>query len=64
MILAKVLNKIYQKDGIILEDSSGQKYIIGNPKNNKNIILKLLKDNLKWKLVLDPEIEFRGLHAK
>ena len=58
MILAKVLNKIYQKDGIILEDSSGQKYIIGNPKNNNPIILKLLKDNLKWKLVLDPEIEF------
>ena len=30
MILAKVLNKIYKKDGIILEDLSGQKYIIGN----------------------------------
>ena len=58
MILAKVLNKIYKKDGIILEDSSGQKYIIGNPKKDKPITLKLLKDNLKWKLVLDPEIEF------
>ena len=32
MILAKVLNSIYKKDGIILEDSTGQKYIIGNPK--------------------------------
>ena len=58
MILAKVLNKIYKKDGIILEDPSGQKYIIGNPKKDKPIILRLLKDNLKWKLVLDPEIEF------
>ena len=58
MILAKVLNKIYKKDGIILEDSSGQKYIIGNPKKDNPITLKLLKDNLKWKLVLDPEIEF------
>ena len=50
MILAKVLNKIYKKDGIILEDSSGQKYIIGNPKKDKPITLKLLKNNLKWKL--------------
>ena len=58
MILAKVLNSIYKKGGIILEDSSKQKYIIGNPKKDNPITLKLLKDNLKWKLVLDPEIEF------
>ena len=58
MILAKVLSKIYKKDGIILEDSTGQKYIIGKPKKDNPITLKLLKDNLKWKLVLDPEIEF------
>ena len=58
MILAKILNSIYKNDGIILEDSSGQKYIIGNPKKDNPITLKLLKDNLKWKLVLDPEIEF------
>ena len=64
MILAKVLNKIYKKDGIILEDSSGQKYIIGNPKKDNPITLKLLKDNLKWKLVLDPEIEFPEAYMK
>ena len=58
MILAKILNSIYKNDGIILEDSSGQKYIIGDPKKDNPITLKLLKDNLKWKLVLDPEIEF------
>ena len=58
MILAKVLNKIYKTNGIILEDSSGQKYIIGNPEKDKPVTLKLLKDNLKWKLLLDPEIEF------
>ena len=58
MILAKVLNGIYKKDGIILEDFSGQKYIIGDPKKDNPLTLKLLKDNLKWKLVLDPEIEF------
>ena len=58
MILAKVLNKIYKKDGIILEDSSGQKYICGNPKKDYPLTIKLLKDNLKWKLILDPELEF------
>ena len=58
MILAKVLNKIYKRNGIILEDSSGQKYIIGNPRKDNPITIKLLKDNLKWKLILDPELEF------
>ena len=58
MILAKVLSKIYKKNGIILEDSSGQKYICGNPKKDNPLTLKLLKDNLKWKLILDPELEF------
>ncbi len=58
MILAKVLSKIYKKDGIILEDSTGQKYICGNPRKNNPITIKLLKENLKWKLILDPELEF------
>ena len=58
MILAKVLNKIYKKNGIILEDSSGQKYIVGNPRKDNPLTIKLLKDNLKWKLILDPELEF------
>ena len=58
MILAKVLSKIYKKNGIILEDSTGQKYICGNPRKDNPITIKLLKDNLKWKLILDPELEF------
>ena len=58
MILAKVLSKIYKKNGIILEDSTGQKYICGSPRKDNPITLKLLKENLKWKLILDPELEF------
>ena len=58
MILAKVLSRIYKKNGIILEDSTGQKYICGSPRKDSPITLKLLKDNLKWKLILDPELEF------
>ena len=58
MILARVFSNIYKEDGIILIDAKGQKYICGNPKKDKPIILKLLKENLSWKLVLNPEIEF------
>ena len=47
MILAKVLNKIYKEDGIILVDPQKQKYIIGNPRPNKPITLKLLKKDSK-----------------
>ena len=58
MLLARILSKIYKKDGIILIDATGQKYICGNPKQQKPITLKLLKENLKWKLIIDPEIAF------
>ena len=58
MLLARILSRIYKEDGIILIDAKGQKYICGNPNQKKPIILKLLKENLKWKLVIDPEIEF------
>ena len=58
MILARIFSNIYKEDGIILIDATGQKYICGNPKKDKPIILKLLKENLSWKLVLNPEIEF------
>ena len=58
MILARIFTKIFKEDGIILIDAKGQKYICGNPKTEKPIIVKLLKDNLSWKLLLDPELEF------
>ena len=58
MILAKVLNKIYKKDGIILEDSSGQKYIIGNPKKDNPINIRLLDKKLHYKLLLYPDLYF------
>ena len=58
MILARVFSNIYREGGIILIDSRGQKYICGNPKKNNPITVKLLKENLNWKLILDPELEF------
>ena len=58
MILARIFTKIFKKGGIILIDSKGQKYICGNPRTEKPITVKLLKDDLNWKLLLDPELEF------
>ncbi len=59
MILARIFSNIFVKEeGVILVDHRGQKYICGNPKKDKPIIIKLLKESLNWKLVLDPEIEF------
>ncbi len=58
MILARVLSRIYKKGGIILIDAQNTKYVIGEPKSVKPTTLKLLKKNLNWKLILDPEFEF------
>ena len=58
MLLARIFSKIYKEGGIILIDAKGQKYICGNPSNENPTILKLMKSNLNWKLIVDPEIEF------
>ena len=58
MILARAFTKIYKESGIILIDSKGQKYICGNPRKENPITVKLLKKNLNWKLLIDPELEF------
>jgi len=58
MMLARLLSKIYKKNGILLIDSEGQKYICGKPDLNKPVILRLLKKNLNWKLILNPDLNF------
>ena len=60
MLLARLLSKIFNnsKNGIILIDSQGQKYICGKPNLNNPLTLKLLKKNLNWKLVLNPDLNF------
>ncbi|RPH00132.1 MAG: class I SAM-dependent methyltransferase [Candidatus Pelagibacter sp. TMED153] len=58
MILARIFSNIYNQGGIILVDSKGQKYICGNPRRDNPVTVKLLKANLSWKLILDPELEF------
>ena len=59
MLLAKLLSKIFsKKNGIILIDSEEQKYICGTPNLNNPLTLKLLKKELNWKLVLNPDLNF------
>jgi len=59
MLFARLLSKIFnKKNGIVLIDSQGQKYICGKPNLNNPLTLKLLKKELNWKLVLNPELNF------
>jgi len=58
MMLARLLSKIYKKNGIVLIDSQKQKYICGKPNLDKPLTLKILKKDLNWKLVLNPDLNF------
>ena len=58
MLLARLLSKIFKKNGIILIDFQGQKYICGKPDFQKPLTIKLLKKDLNWKLLLNPDLSF------
>ena len=58
MQLVKFLNKLMKEDGFELIDSNFNKYVIGNPKNEKPITIKLLDKKLNYKLLLNPDLYF------
>ena len=58
MQLVSFLNRLFKEDGFILIDANSRKYIIGNPKKEKPIILKLLDKKLHYKLLLNPDLYF------
>ena len=58
MLFARLLSRIYKKNGIVLIDFQGQKYICGKPNLQKPLTIKLLKKDLNWKLVLNPDLNF------
>ena len=64
MLLARLLSKIFNKNGIILIDSQGQKYICGKPNLKNPLTLKLLKKDLNWKLVLNPDLNFPEAYTR
>ena len=58
MLLARFLNKIFNKDGFILIDADKKKYIIGEPKKREPITIKLLDKKLHYKLLINPDLYF------
>ena len=58
MLTARLLSKIFKKEGIVLVDYQGQKYICGKPDLQKPLTIKLSKKDLNWKLVLNPDFNF------
>ena len=58
MYLASFLNKLIKDDGFILVDANSVKYIIGNPKKEKPIILRLLDKKLHYELLFYSDLYF------
>ena len=58
MDISKFYNKIIKEDGFIFLDANSNKYVIGKPKENKPITIKLLDKNLNYKLLLSPDLYF------
>ena len=56
MQLINFLNKLFKHDGFVLIDANSKKYIIGNPKKEKPILLKLLDKKLHYKLLFYPDL--------
>ncbi|MDA8945083.1 cyclopropane-fatty-acyl-phospholipid synthase family protein [Candidatus Pelagibacter ubique] len=49
---------MFQKDGFLLIDANSNRYIIGTPKNNKPITVKILDKKLHYKLFFRPDLYF------
>ena len=64
MLFARLLSKIFNKKGIILIDSQGQKYICGKPDLTNPLTMKLLKKDLNWKLALNPDWNFPEAYTR
>ena len=64
MMLARLLSKIYKKNGIILIDAQNQKYICGKPNFKNPLTLRLLSKDLNWKLVVNPDLAFPESYMK
>ena len=58
MQLARFLNRLIKKDGLILIDANSKKYIIGRPEKKNPILLKILDKKLHYKLLFRPDLYF------
>ena len=58
MKLIEFLNNLFKDDGFLLIDANKNQHLIGNPKKEKPITLKILDKNLHSKLLLLPDLYF------
>jgi len=58
MYLSRFLEKLFKKDGFILVDANSNRYIIGKPKKENPITIKLLDKKLHYKLLLFSDLYF------
>ena len=58
MKLLNFLRKLIKDDGFELVDANSKSYIIGKPKNENPIKLKILDKSLHWKLLINPDLYF------
>ena len=58
MKLIEFLNNLFKDDGFLLIDANMNKHMIGHPKKEKPITLKILDKSLHTKLLLLPDLYF------
>ncbi len=58
MLLARFLTKLFKEGGLVLIDANSKKYVIGNPKKENSLTLKLLDKSLHYKLLFYPDLYF------
>ena len=58
MQLARFLTKLFKEEGLVLIDANSKKYVIGNPKKENPLTLKLLDKSLHYKLLFYPDLYF------
>ena len=58
MKLLDFLKKLIKDDGFEFLDANNKSYIIGKPKKEKPIKLKILDKSLHWKLLINPDLYF------
>ena len=56
MKLLNFLRRLIKDDGFELLDANNKSYIIGRPKKEKPIRLKILDKSLHWKLLINPDL--------
>ena len=56
MYLLNFLNGLIKDDGFELVDANSKSYLIGKPKKENPIRLKILDKSLHWKLLINPDL--------